>query len=152
MKRYIKFLLLILCITILSGCDSDLDTTNCSLNNKQIDYTIKTTYKITSSKDIVNKVEIKEVIASKDKKKLRSFKEQLTNQYKNNNKLYKGYKYEADLDGDTLTLEVTIDYEKMNLKKFVKDNAAMKKYVNKDNKFTLKGAKELYKFTGARCK
>lgn len=152
MKRYIKFLLLILCITILSGCDSDLDTTNCSLNNKQIDYTIKTTYKITSSKDIVNKVEIKEVIASKDKKKLRSFKEQLTNQYKNNNKLYKGYKYEADLDGDTLTLEVTIDYEKMNLKKFVKDNAAMKKHVNKDNKFTLKGAKELYKFTGARCK
>ena len=124
----------------------------CSSSSKQKDYTISTDYVIKSNKDIVTKVTIKQVIESKDKDVLKNFESQLKSQYESNNKAYGGYDYKLKISGKKLTADITIDYTKFDLDKFVKANAAMKEYVNKNNKLTLEGAKKMYKSTGATCK
>jgi len=73
MRKYIKFLLVLLVVTILSGCTSKLDTAECSFESKQSDYKIDTKYKIYYKDNIVKKVNINEVITSSKKDKLREF-------------------------------------------------------------------------------
>lgn len=127
-------------------------TTKCSMESKQKEYTINTDYKIKAKGSIVKTVTIKQVIESKNKTVLKNFKKQLEEQYKSNKSAYGGYTYKVSLKGNKVTTNVTIDYNKMDLDKFVKTNVAMKEYVNKDNKLTLDGAKKMYKSTGAKCK
>lgn len=55
MKKYVKFLLLIIGVTVLSGCTSKLDTAECSFKSKQSDYKIDTKYKIYYKDNIVKK-------------------------------------------------------------------------------------------------
>jgi len=149
MKKLISVgLVLVLCI-LLTGCGK---TMKCNSSSKQKDYTISTDYVIKSNKDIVTKVTIKQVIESKDKDVLKNFESQLKSQYESNNKAYGGYDYKLKISGKKLTADITIDYTKFDLDKFVKANAAMKEYVNKNNKLTLEGAKKMYKSTGATCK
>ena len=75
MKKYIKLLLLIIVVTILSGCKSKLDTVECNFESKQSDYKINTNYKIYYKDNIVEKVDIDEVITSSSKDKLDEFNE-----------------------------------------------------------------------------
>ena len=125
--------------------------TTCKLNNKQSNYDITSTYSIKSRGDVVKSVEVNQTITSKEKDILKSFEEQYKNQYSLNKKLYGGYNYEVKINNNKLVTKVTIDYDDFKLDKFVKDNKAMKKYINKDNEFTLEGAKKLYNSTGAKC-
>lgn len=149
MKKLIGVgLVLSLCL-LLTGCGK---TMKCSSKSPQKNYDISTDYTIKSSGKIVTSVTIKQVIESKDKKVLENFKKQLEDQYKNNNTVYGGYKYKVTINGKKLTADVTIDYKKFDLDKFVKTNGAMKEYVNKDNKLTVEGAKKMYESTGAKCK
>lgn len=151
MKKYISIVAVIVLCLFLTGCKGKKVVTNCSSSSKQTNYEIKTEYAINSRKDIVESVEINQTITSKDNKVLTNFEKQLKDQYKSNASLYGGYTYDVKVKGKKLTSKVTINYEELNMKKFVKDNGAMKDYVNKDNKFTLEGAKKLYKSTGAKC-
>lgn len=149
MKKLINVgLVLCLCL-LLTGCGKTL---KCSSSSEQKNYNISTDYTIKSSNKIVTKVTIKQVIESKDKKVLKNFKKQLEDQYKSNNTVYGGYDYKVVIKGNKLTADITIDYKKFDLEKFVKVNGAMKEYVNKDNKLTVEGAKKMYKSTGATCK
>ena len=149
MKKIISLgLVLSLCI-LLTGCGK---VVKCSSKSPQKNYDISTDYTIKASGDIVTSVTIKQVIESKDKKVLENFKKQLEEQYKSNNTVYGGYKYKVKISGKKLTADVTIDYKKFDLDKFVKTNGAMKEYVNKNNKLTVDGAKKMYKSTGAKCK
>ena len=45
----------------------------------------------------------------------------------------------------------TFEVLKDDLDKFVKDNPAMKSYVDKDNNITLSGIKTMYESMGAKC-
>lgn len=150
MKKFLKLLLIVLVCIFLTGCGKKT-TLECSSNSKQTNYEINTNYTIKAKKDIVNEVKIKQVIKSKDKKILENFEKQLKKQYQLNKKIYGGYTYELKIKGKELIADVTINYEELNMKKFVKNNGAMKDYLNKDNQFTLEGAKKLYKSTGAKC-
>ena len=151
MKKFFSVALVLVACFILTGCFWG-KTVTCSSEIKQKNYTISTDYKISSIKDIVTKVTIKTVIESKEEKVLKDFKSQLEEQYKSNSKSYGGYDYKVTIKGQKLTADVTIDYKKFNLEKFVKANGAMKEYVNKKNELTLDGAKKMYKSTGAKCK
>ena len=151
MKKYLNLLLILFCCLLLTGCKGKKEVLKCEGVSKQTNYTISTNYEIESRDNIVSKVIVKQVIQSKNKKILTSFKKQLTNQYKSNNSTYGGYKYDININGKKLTSNVEIDYESINLKRFIKDNSAMKDYVNKDNQFTLDGAKKLYESTGSKC-
>ena len=137
MKKILSLVVVLSLCILLTGCGKVL---KCSSSSEQKNYNISTDYKI------------KQVIESKDKKVLQNFKKQLEDQYKSNNTVYGGYSYKVKINGKKLTANITIDYKKFDLDKFVKANGAMKEYVNKDNKLTVDGAKKMYKSTGATCK
>ena len=151
MKKYIKFILLIMVATILSGCGKKLDTIECGFESNQSDYKIKTNYKIYYRDKIVEKVDIDEVIISSNKDKIEEFNKSFKNQYDSNNSMYGGYIYDIKANKDKLELSVNIDYTSFNMKKFVSDNPAMKEYVNKDNKLTLDGIINMYEASGSTC-
>ena len=153
MKKYIKTLLLILITIILCGCGKKLEITKCNFKSDQSasSYKINTKYTIYSYKDIVEKVDINQVITSSNKNVLKEFKQSFNSQYKLNSKTYGGYEYKMKIKKNKLTLNVTIDYTEFNMKKFVNNNKAMQKYINKDKKLTLKGIKQLYKTSGTTC-
>lgn len=114
-------------------------------------YVIENKYVIKAKGKNVTKVEIKEIITSKDKDKLKDFKTQFEDQYSYFKKTYGGYEYKITTKGDTLTTNITIDYKKLDMDKFIENNAAMKQYTKK-NKLTLEGAKKMYEASGATCK
>lgn len=124
----------------------------CKSTSKQSNYEMETEYTISYSSDIVNKVLIKQTVKSSDKNILKQFKEQLKNQYSFNKKIYGGYDYSVKDGNNKIDLEVTINYDEINMKKYINNNQSMKKYINKDNKLTINKAKALYKTTGATCK
>ena len=149
MKKIINIALVLCLCVLLTGCGK---TVKCTSTSKQKKYTMDTEQVIKTKGDIVTSITTKQVIESKDKKVLENFKKQLEEQYKSNNTVYGGYDYKVKINGKKLVANVTIDYKKFDLDKFVKDNAAMKEYVNKDNKLTVDGAKKMYKASGATCK
>ena len=114
-------------------------------------YTIETRYIIESRGKIVKKIKITEIIKSKDEKKLKDFEKQFEKQYSYNKKTYGGYDYKVTNKNGKVTTNIKIDYRHFDMKKFAKDNGAMKEFIV-DDKLTLSGAKKLYESTGARCK
>ena len=120
-------------------------------NQKADGYKIENTYNISSDKGIVNKVVIKEVITSEKKDVLNNYEKQLKDQYEYNKTIYGGYAYKINKSNGKLEADITVDYTKMNLERFIKDNEAMRQYT-KDNKLTLDGARKLYESSGAKCR
>ena len=53
---------------------------------------------------------------------------------------------------ERLLLNVTIDYNKFDMDKYIKDNTGIKKYVNKNNQYTLNGIIKMYENIGGSCK
>lgn len=156
MKKIIKCLVLFLFVLVISGCNSKLSYKEsvCTLENDQSksDYKAQTTYKIYSKNDIVKKVYSKETLKSNSKEILDYFKNLYEKQYDAQNKNYGGYKYSIKIDGNNLISDITIDYTKLDLDKFIKDNSAMKSYVNEENKLTVDGIIKMYESLGASCK
>ncbi len=114
-------------------------------------YIIQSSYVIESKYGYVQNINIKEVITSKDSKILDKFENQFNKQYSYNKKAYHGYKYTVINDKNKVESKVTINYKKFDMKKFIKNNEAMKSYT-KNNKLTLDGARKMYESTGVICK
>lgn len=156
MKNFIKVLVVALCTLLLVGCSSKEKNviTTCTLNSDQSasGYTLSSTYKIYSTNNAVTKVETTEIVTSDNETIRDYFVSALENSYKTAEETYGGYTYKVIDEYDKVTSTVTIDYTKMDLNKFIKDNSSMKSYVNKDNKITLEGAKNIYETLGATCK
>ncbi|MBO5530577.1 MAG: DUF1307 domain-containing protein [Bacilli bacterium] len=153
MKKFVKLTFAFMLVVLLTGCLGKDKVTKCTLKSDQSasGYKITSEYNVYSSKDEVNKVVTTETVESKNNTILAYFEKQLKSQYKANNDSYGGYKYEITNKDGKVVSKVTIDYSKMNLNKFVKDNPAMKSYVNKSNKITVKGIKSMYQSMGATC-
>lgn len=154
MKKNIKLTLtLLLLLVLLSGCSTGNKVTKCISTSDQnaSGYKIKSEYNIYYKNDLVNKVETIETVDSKNNTILAYFEKQLKNQYKSYNENYGGYSYEVTNKDGKVVSKVTVDYSKMNLNKFIKDNPGMKSYTNKNNKITLKGIKSMYQSIGAKC-
>lgn len=153
MKKFVKLTFALMLVVLLTGCLGKNKVTKCTLNSDQSasGYKIKSEYNMYTSGDIVTKVVTTETVESKNNTILAYFEKQLKTQYKTNNDKYGGYTYKITNKDGKVVSEVTIDYSKMNLNKFVKDNPAMKSYVNKSNKLTTKGVKSMYQSLGATC-
>ena len=159
-RKHIEIILLIIVIflivlTIIALCNkkSNLKVNKCILESDQSasGYVSTTTYTIYYENEIVEKVEQKEEIKSQDKNILDFFNKQYSSQYKNINSLYGGYTYEIKENKDSLVSEITIDYEKINMNKFLEDNPGMKNYVNENKKIEVNKIKEMYTNIGATC-
>lgn len=156
MKKFIKVLVIFVGVIFLAGCNGvgKNTVTKCTLDSDQTasGYTLKSEYIIYSKGDIVTSVKTKEVVTSDNITILNYFENTLNTQYEAANKSYGGYTFDVKKEEKKVTSNVTIDYTKMDLNKYVKDNASMKTYMNKDSKITLSGAKKLYESFGATCK
>lgn len=152
MKKVLKVIVISILMMFLVGCDSKKEVVKtCTLEKSVSGYSLNSTYKIYATGNEVKKVETEEVVTS-DNESVRSyFETQLNNSYSAASKTYGGYTYDVTNKDNKVTSKVTIDYEKMDLDKFIKDNASIKQFLNKKNKVTLDGVKSIYSTLGATC-
>ena len=155
MKKCIKIFLVLLLSIVLVGCGAKNEKVvkKCTLSMDQTanGYKLDSTYTIYATDDSVTSVETEEIVTSDNESIRQYFETTLNETYKTANETYGGYTYNVKNENNKVTSTVTIDYNKMNLNQFVKDNAAMKNYVNKKNKLTLDGVKKIYEDLGATC-
>ena len=167
MKKFGKILLLLVAVLTLVGCQGDESSNNgkdapkdnevtkkCTIINDQQStsgYKVESSVTIYSKDNIVTKVKTVETVTASQKEILSYFEQTLNNQYEATNESYGGYTYEIKTTDEKLTSNVEIDYTKMNLEQYVKDNAVMKDYVNDKNELTVDGITQLYEAMGATC-
>ena len=114
-------------------------------------YKITTTYEVIYKAGTVKKTTITEKVTSKEKEVIDRFEKDWKDQYEYNKNTYGGYEYKLTTKKDSISSNIIIDYDKFNLKKFSRLNAAMKEYM-KDDKLTIDGAQKMYEASGAKCK
>ena len=153
MKKIKILVIAIMCLFVV-GCGSKEVIKTCKLVSDQSSngYKSNTTYTIYSKNDIVTKVEQKEVIDSKKKDILDFYKNEYNSIYKKYNKTYGGTTYKVNVKKNQLVLDVSINYNKFKMDKYLNNNKEIKKYLNKKNQYTLDGIIEMYENIGGSCK
>lgn len=149
-----KFALLIpVLLLCLTGCGAKTGTINCTLSSNNVvnGYKIESEYKINYKGDTVESVETLEVVTSSSNQLLDYFETSLNESYSKMNDNYGGYDYSVTKEEGKVSSKVKIDYNKMNIEQFVKDQPALKSYVS-GNKLLTDGVKSLYESMGATCK
>lgn len=132
------------------GRGNFVDSMICTLVKFEDDYTLNNYYLINYNGDYVKSVQTIEEVESDDATYLKNVKKLTEETYKELNDTYGGYEYKVYIEGNKVVAETTINYDKLNIKKFIQDAPEMKKYT-KDEKMTLKGVKALYEESGAIC-
>lgn len=150
MKKHILFILILLFLT---GCQNKTGTINCTLssNDEVNGYKLDSEYKINYIDDYVNSVEIIEIFTSNSKDIVDTFETTLNKSYEAMSKTYGGYTYSVIKEGNKLTSKVNINYNEVDIEKYIKDENVLKTYV-KAGKILIEGIKETYENMGATCK
>lgn len=153
MKKYFMVLTLIITVFMVSGCGKKEVMKTCTLTqtNSVQGYKMENEYKIYGTGKVVDKVITTETIISDNDEILDYFEEYVNSTYKTMNDNYGGYEYSIKRDNDKLISKTTIDYNKMNIKKYVEDNSIMKNYANSDNQLLISGITQIYELMGATC-
>lgn len=155
MKKCLKFLSLIIAVVFISGCGNDKEVTKtCTLTstNSTNGYKLESVYKIYGKGKVADKVVTTETITADNEDDLDYYKEYFEKTYKAVDDVYGGYTINVSIKDNKVISETTIDYNKMDLKKYVKDNSVMKNYVDKNNKMLIDGLISTYEALGATCK
>lgn len=156
-----KSILLIFCVLLLTGCGKQVEdkkeevktgTIKCSLSSKDVvnGYSLEAEYNINYKGEIVESVKTTETVLTTKKNLLNQFEKTFNDTYKAVSDAYGGYDYKVTKEKDKVISVVTIDYNKMNLEQFVKDQPTLKDYVE-GGKLKVTGLEELYKAAGATC-
>ena len=161
MKKVIKSLIALSLIVLLVGCGEKKETKEeikektykCTLTSNDIvnGFKVESVYEIYATEDVVKKVKTEEKVTSDDETILDTFENTLNTTYEAADKNYGGYDYSVTRNDNEVLSITTIDYTKMNLKQYIKDNSALSQYVNDNNELTAEGIKSLYTSMGATC-
>lgn len=153
-KVFFVFCFVTLLCTGCNATNNEEKIMNCDLKstNSVQGYTLTSKYTVYYTGDSVNSVETKEEVKSDEESILDYFEKTLTNTYETANENYGGYDNNITRSDNSITSITKIDYNKMDMKKYIDDNTAVKSYVNSDNKFTIDGIKSIYEAMGAICK
>jgi epoxyqueuosine reductase QueG len=154
MKKKIKLLSIFVFLILFTGCTKEKEVVKtCTLTSDQSSYGYKltSTYEIHAKNNYVENVITKETITTDEESIISYFVDYLNKTYKKANKTYGGYTYSVDKTDNSVTANVTIDYNKLNLKKFIKSNSSIKNYIGKNNKIKLDGVIKIYEKLGAKC-
>lgn len=153
-KVFFVFCFVTLLCTGCNATNNEIKIMNCDLKstNSVQGYTLTSKYTVYYTGDSVNSVETKEEVKSDEESILDYFEKTLTNTYETANENYGGYDNNITRSDNSITSITKIDYNKMDMKKYIDDNTAVKSYVNSDNKFTIDGIKSIYEAMGAICK
>ncbi len=141
---------ILLCLTACGGKEGSV---KCTLESKDAvnNYSLAATYTINYKGELVESVDTVEEIVTEEKTILDTYETTLNDTYSKMQKTYGGYDYKITKDKDKLTSKVTIDYNKMDIDQFVKDQPALKNFV-KNSKLTVEGIQSMYETMGATCK
>lgn len=153
-KVFFVFCFVTLLCTGCNATNNEIKIMNCDLKstNSVQGYTLTSKYTVYYTGDSVNSVETKEEVKSDEESILDYFEKTLTNTYETANENYGGYDNNITRSDNSINSITKIDYNKMDMKKYIDDNTAVKSYVNSDNKFTIDGIKSIYEAMGAICK
>ena len=138
----------------LTGCGkAKTGTIECTLNTKDAinGFELNSTYKINYTGNYIDSVNSVETISSEKEELLSAFEKQLNTTYETANKVYGGYTFDVTNKNGKVVSKADIDYSKMNLKQFTKDQPTLNQFV-KDDKLLVEGIKSLYESMGATCK
>jgi len=139
-------------LLLLTGCGEKTGVIKCTGSAKDVvnKYETKSEYKINYKGDYVESVETVETVTSENEEFLKQMQDTVKELYDGYNKEYGGYTFDVSIKDDKLVSTVSIDYSKMDIDKFVKDQSVLKNYV-KDGKLTVDGLKSMYTTMGATC-
>lgn len=114
---------------------------------------IETNYIIHSNKktNTVNKVESTQVIETDNKTMIDHYSEQFEEQYKNADKEYGGFDYKLDVKDNKLTFNLTINYRKVDMDKFVSKFDDFKSLLDDENQIKTEELKAFYEGKGYGC-
>ena len=138
MNRHYKIAFFVLFILILSGCGKN-SIMICSDSDETL------VYKIYSTGKYINKMNIYQKFDSVDDG---STHMTLLTTYKMLNDVYGGYEYSVDVIDDKIISNLTINYDKMNIEKYIQDTGAK----HHNNKILLDETVKSYKMDGLTCK
>lgn len=151
MRKFIRILICIISLVILTGCGKDkYYTCKINIDNEIQKYSLNGIYKIYYDGNYVTKIEKSEIYTSSEADVLNYFKTSKELYYNNLKDIYKGYEYKINLTDEELTLDINVDLSKLNIKDMVYDGYINEYYVI-SNALTTSGAREYYKSKGAIC-
>lgn len=137
----------------LTGCTNKEGVIECNLSSNDVvnGYKINSTYKISYNGNFVTSVETEEIVISNNDELLNNFESKLNDSYEKANTAYGGYTYNVIKEDGKVISKVNIDYSKMDIEQFAKDQPSLKSY-SKDNKLLTEGVQKIYESIGATCK
>jgi len=151
MKKYLGILVIV--VIFLTGCGEKETIKICKSTNEDTinGYRLDAEYKIYSKGDIVEKVETKEIVTSESEELLDYFEAYLQNTYTSINETFGGYENKVTKENGKVISNTTINYNEMDLAKFIKENKDLKNFKNSDNKVLLESLINSYENLGAVC-
>lgn len=155
MKKYFLLAASIVSLFLVTGCGKEeAKTIECTLNRKDVitNYELEAKYVINYVDSKVNTVETTEKVTSDSKTVLDTFKTTFDNSYGKMNDNYGGYDYKVKTTSNSVTSSVTVDYNKMDLNKLVKDEPTIKNLMTNKNKLDAAKMQKNYEGMGATCK
>ena len=155
MKKVLQGVVFSMLILMASGCGNEkevMKTCTMTTNNVAENYKMENEYKVYGKGKVATKAVTIETVTSEDQEVLDYLEDYVRTSYEKNNKAYGGYSHKLTNENGKLVSETTIDYTKMDVKKFVEDNSVMKNYVNSKDQLLIDGLLAIYKATGATCK
>ena len=154
MKKIFQLIAISSLFLLLSGCAEEkevLKTCTLTSNNTIQGYKMENEYKVYAKGDAALKVVTTEIVTSDNDEILDYLEEYINTTYTALDENYGGYEFDVKRENGKVIAETTIDYSKMDLKQYVKDNPVMKSYVNSDDELLVDGIINLYKSSGATC-
>lgn len=153
MKKGLVCTLILSCILLFSGCGNKEQKLTCTLTKNDVvsNYKMESSYEVTAKGNKVSQVKTVETVESDDSDIIDYFKNFIENSYSKMNEAYGGYDFKTTVENQKLTVDTTIDYEKLDLKKLAEDDSTMKQFIDKDNRLTYTGIQKLYESLGATC-
>ena len=107
-------------------------------------------YEVDYKGNYVTKVKSVEIVKSDDSEYLNTLKEQTENIYSAYNNI-ENYNYKTEINGNTFTSTVDIDYEKIDTEKLISIDSSNSQLI-KNVKIDINDIKNIYESIGATCK
>lgn len=146
----ISFAVIVL-IVIITNNKSKVITCTQTSDQPNLGYKTETTIEISYDGNHAKSIKSIKKIEATDKEKLTEQINSYASQYDLNNASYGGHTNSLNTIDDThATFVGEINYEKVDMQKFIKDNPAMGQYTE-GAKLTKDGAKRMYEASGATC-
>lgn len=147
-----KIFILLLGLLAITGCNKkeenntkELDSFRCfyEVSNNNLGYTSSSEYTVYYKGDYVDNVDIVETITSDNDDVLDSIKESINKMYDPLVEKYKGYSYKVIRDNKKMISRVNIDYNKLDITAYLRDNPGQEEYFQGD-KLTVDGIIDIY--------